>query len=114
MASISCKDVSDKLRIITLIDRMDVQGTEKIEGKLGELAQCGRNVIVDLHEVTFLSSVGIRALVANGKALKAAGGKMVLVVGENAAVSKTLKTTVTDALLPVFVRQEEAMASFPS
>jgi anti-anti-sigma factor len=114
MASISCKDVSDKLRVITLVDRMDVQGTERVEAKLGELAQCGHGVIVDLKEVTFLSSVGIRALVANGKALKAAGGKMVLVVGENASVMKTLKTTVTDALLPVFVGQEEAMASLPS
>lgn len=114
MASISCKDVSDTLRVIFLVDRMDVQGTERIEGKLDELTQGNRNVIVDLKEVTFLSSVGIRALVANGKRLKAAGGKMVLVVGENAAVMKTLKTTVTDALLPVFIEQEEAMASWSS
>ncbi len=114
MASISCKDLSDKLRVITLVDRMDVQGTEKVEGKLGELSQGNRNVIVDLKEVTFLSSVGIRALVANGKVLKAAGGKMVLVVGENAAVMKTLKTTVTDALLPLFIKHEDAMAALSS
>jgi len=114
MASISCKDVSDKLRVITLVDRMDVQGTERVEGKLGELVQGSRNIIVDLREVTFLSSVGIRALVANGKRLKTAGGKLVLVVGENAAVMKTLKTTVTDALLPVFITHEDAMASLPS
>lgn len=114
MASISCKDVSDKLRVITLVDRMDVQGTEKIEAKLGELAEGNRNIVVDLREVTFLSSVGIRALVANGKKLKTAGGKMVVVVGVNAAVMKTLKTTVTDALLPVFVKQEDAIASLPS
>jgi anti-anti-sigma factor len=114
MASISCKDVSDKLRVITLIDRMDVQGTEKIEGKLGELAEGSRNIIVDLREVTFLSSVGIRALVANGKKVKTAGARMLIVVGENAAVMKTLKMTVTDALLPVFIKQEEAMASLAS
>jgi hypothetical protein len=39
---------------------------------------------------------------------------MVIVVGENAAVMKTLKMTVTDALLPVFIKQEEAMASLAS
>jgi anti-anti-sigma factor len=114
MASIGSKDLSERLRVITLVDRMDVPGTERIEGKLAELTQGNRNVIVDLREVTFLSSVGIRALVANGKALKGAGGKMVLVVGENAAVTKTLKTTVTDALLPVFTSHDLAMASLPS
>ena len=72
------------------------------------------NIIVDLSGVTFLSSVGIRALVANGKSLKTNGGKMVLVVGENAAVSKTLKTTCTDALLPMFNNLDSAQAALSS
>lgn len=111
MATISCKDVSDSLRIITLAERMDIQGTEKIEAELATLTRCGRNVAVDLCEVTFLSSVGIRAMVANGKALKAEGRKMGLVVGSNAAAEKTLKVTCTDALLPLFATQAEAAAA---
>jgi len=114
MAKISSRDVSDQIRVITVTDRMDVQGTEKIESQLADLARGTRKVVVDLVEVTFLSSVGIRALVANGKALKGAGGAMVLVVGQNAAATKTLKTTCTDALLQLFDTQEEALASLAS
>lgn len=114
MAKISSRDVSDQIRIITLADRMDVQGTEKIEGELANLARAARKVVIDLAEVTFLSSVGIRVLIANGKVLKGAGGKMVLVVGENAAATKTLKTTCTDALLQLFKTQDEALAFLAS
>ena len=114
MANVSSRDVSEKLRVITISERMDIQGTEKIEGTFASLVTGNRNIIVDLSGVTFLSSVGIRALVANGKSLKTNGGKMVLVVGENAAVSKTLKTTCTDALLPMFNNLDSAQAALSS
>ena len=59
-------------------------------------------MVVDLTAVTFLASIGIRALITNAKALQQRGGKMVLFVGENAAVAKTLETTGIDALIPMF------------
>ncbi len=103
MAIISSKDVSSALRVVTVSGRLDLQGTEKVEQSFLAVTRTGKqNIVVDLAEVTFLSSVGIRMLIASGKALKETGGRMVLVVGVNAAVIKTLKVTCVDAILPMF------------
>lgn len=102
-------DVSDLLRRISLSGRLDIPGTSEIELKFTTLAaSTARRVVVDLTDVTFLASIGIRAIISNAKALQQRGGKMVLCVGDNASVSKTLETTGIDALIPIFKDQSEA------
>ena len=115
MAIITCKDVSNALRVITVSERLDLQGTEKVEQSFLAMTRTGKqNIVVNLSEVTFLSSVGIRMLIASGKALKETGGRMVLVVGVNAAAIKTLKMTCVDAILPMFEKFDAAEASLKS
>ena len=115
MATISCKDISNDVRVITVSERLDLQGTEKVEQSFASLTKTGQqNIIVDLSGVTFLSSVGIRMLIASGKALKETGGRMVLVVGVNASVIKTLKITCVGAILPMFEKFAEAEAALKS
>lgn len=112
MAIITCKDVSNALRVIGVSERLDLQGTEKVEQSFLAMTRTGKqNIVVDLSDVTFLSSVGIRMLIASGKALAETGGRMVLVVGVNAAVIKTLKMTCVDAILPMFETFAEAEAA---
>lgn len=115
MAIVSSKDITTALRLITVSERLDLQGTEKVEQAFLALTKTGeQNIVVDISEVTFLSSVGIRMLIASGKALKETGGRMVLVVGHNAAAIKTLKMTCVDAILPMFERFAEAEAALKS
>lgn len=115
MAIISSKDVSNALRLVTVSERLDLPGTEKIEPSFLALTKTGKqNIVVDLSDVTFLSSVGIRMLIASGKALKETGGRMLLVVGVNAAVIKTLKMTCVDAILPMFETFAAAEAELKS
>ena len=115
MAIITCKDVSNALRVISVSERLDLQGTEKVEQSFLAMTRTGKqNIVVDLSDVTLLSSVGIRMLIASGKALTKTGGRMVLVVGVNAAVIKTLKATCVDAILPLFEKLDEAEASLKS
>lgn len=115
MAIVSSKDISPALRLITISERLDLQGTEKIEQSFLALTKTGQqNVVVDVSDVTFLSSVGIRMLIASSKALKETGGRMALVVGHNAAATKTLKMTCVDAILPMFEKFAEAEAALKS
>lgn len=107
--TISFQDINENLRRISISGRLDIAGTDEIATKFSALAASAkRRVIVNLSTVSFLASIGIRALIANAKALQQRGGKMVLFVGENSAVTMTLETTGIDALIPMFADASEA------
>ena len=115
MAIVSSKDISPALRLVTISERLDLQGTEKIEQSFLALTRTGQqNVVVDVADVPFLSSVGIRMLIASSKALKETGGRMALVVGHNTSAIKTLKMTCVDSILPMFEKFAEAEAALKS
>ncbi|MCC7325365.1 MAG: STAS domain-containing protein [Burkholderiales bacterium] len=103
------EDVTDGVRRIHLFGRLDTVGSEEIAGKLASLAESAkRGVVVYLSGVTFLSSMGIRALVSAAKALQARGGRLVLHVDGSDVVVRTLEATGVDELIPVFDDEDEA------
>ena len=100
--SISYADSGD-LRKITISGRLDADGADSIASQLEELARAPKKgVVVDLSSLKFLASIGIRALVAAAKDVKARGGKMVLVVDDDSTVMMSIKATGIDKLVPVF------------
>lgn len=102
-------DVNENLRRITLAGRLDIPGTDEIATRFAAAAaSAARRVVVDLTAVSFLASIGIRALIANARALQAKGGRMVLFIGGNDMVAKTLETTGIDVLIPMFTDAAEA------
>jgi len=106
---ITFEDASDTLRRIKLVGRLDMPGTEAISLKFTNLAaSAARRVVVDLTGVSFLASIGIREFITNAKTLQLRGGRMVLFVGDNTAVAKTLQVTGIDALIPMFADLAEA------
>ena len=106
---ITHEDVSESFRRITLSGRLDGPGTAEIETKLAALAAAAkRRVVVDMTGVSFLASIGIRAVLSSAKAAQQGGGRMVLYVGGNGAVTKTLEATGIDALIPMFADAAEA------
>jgi len=106
--AIDHEDVNEKLRRITLSGRLDIVGTGEIETRFAALAAGGYGVVVDLSMVSFLASIGIRALISNAKSLQQRGGRMVLHVGANEGVSKTLSATGIDTLIPMFREAADA------
>ena len=94
---------TENLRRIVITERLDITGTDAIAIKFAALAASAqRRVVVDISTVTFLASIGIRALLTNAKAQQARGGRLVLFVGDNASIIKTLETTGVDILVPIF------------
>src|SRR5215813_8610043 len=107
--AIAYEDVSDSFRRIVLSGRLDSKGTEEIAVKFAALSTpAKRRVLVDLTGISFLASIGIRAVLSNAKALQNNGGRMVLFVGGNSAVAKTLEATGIDTLVPMFANAAEA------
>jgi anti-sigma B factor antagonist len=107
--AISHEDINDSFRRIVLSGRLDSRGTEEIAVKFSALATAAqRRVVVDLTGINFLASIGIRALLAAAKASQQSGGRMVLLVGTNPAVIKTLEATGIDTLIPMFADAADA------
>lgn len=64
---------------INLAGRMDNAGVQGIDLQFTALTATKKAaVVVDLSEVSFLASIGIRTLITNARALQHRGGKMVL------------------------------------
>lgn len=106
---IDYQDVNEDFRRISLSGRLDIEGTDAIATKFATLAASAqRRVVVDLTNVSFLASIGIRALIANAKALQQRGGRMVLLVKDDDAVARSLEATGIESLLPMFTDPQEA------
>jgi anti-anti-sigma factor len=111
-ATIDSEDAENNLRIIHITGRLDIQGTDAIGTRFAILAATeGRRIVVDLSALDFLASIGIRSLVTNAKAQQQRGGRMVLFVGDNAAVAKVLTTTGIDTMIPMFTDEAGSRAA---
>lgn len=110
--TIDFQDTPPDFRRIVITGRLDIPGTDAIADRFAALAATtARRIVVDLTGVTFLASIGIRSLITNAKALQHRGGRMVLLVGENTAVRKTLEATGMDTLIPTFTNSAAADAA---
>ncbi|MCQ9378054.1 STAS domain-containing protein [Methyloversatilis sp. XJ19-49] len=107
--SIEFEDVTETLRCISISGRLDVPGTDAIATRFTALAaSVERRIVVDISEVSFLASMGIRALIMNAKAQQQRGGRLVLFIGGNQPVGKVLESTGIDALIPICTDMAEA------
>lgn len=107
--SITFEDSPASVRWIRLAGRLDIPGIDAISTSFAELAAAtGRQVVVDLSDVDFLVSFGIRELITNAKTVHKRGRRMVLFVGGNRAVHKTLEATGIDTLIPTFTDAAQA------
>ena len=94
---------------IVLSGRMDIEGVGQIETKFAGMTAAPRMaIIVDMSAVPFMSSIGIRALLINAKAVGKRGGKLVLLNPEQ-NVRKVLETSGIDQLIPISNDLNEAM-----
>ncbi|MEI6762151.1 MAG: STAS domain-containing protein [Betaproteobacteria bacterium] len=106
---ITFEDAHDDLSRIRLTGRLDIPGIDAISETFTQLSHHSKpGIVVDLSGVTFLVSFGLRELITNAKLIQQRGGRMVIFVGDNKAVYKTLETTGIASLIPTFTDPEQA------
>jgi anti-anti-sigma factor len=107
-------DLESGILGINLSGRMDISGTQQIDLKFTALTATRRaRILVDLSDVTFIASIGIRTLISNAKAQKLRGGSMVLFKPNN-VVEEVLRTTGIDTIIPIVHDLEAARGAFAS
>jgi anti-anti-sigma factor len=100
----------DGLRHLALSGRLDLAGTQAIETQFAALTSGAKQTaIVDVREVTFLASLGLRMLVSSARTLVKSGAKLV-VLGPRPAVRLVLETAGLAAILPIAANDAEAIA----
>jgi anti-anti-sigma factor len=77
---------------VVLDGRFDIQGAQEVDSRFDELAKASKAMVVDLTNVSFLASLGIRTLMLSAKTLIRSGGEMA-VCGASESVEKVLRTT---------------------
>ena len=107
---ITTENLPDGVERIALAGRMDSAGTEKIDMRFtGLTATRPALIVVDLSQVSFLASIGIRMLLSNAKALSRRGGRMAL-AGPPPMVEEVLKLAGIDSLIPLYADVGSACA----
>ena len=93
---------------IALVGKLDVEGEGKIGDEFRRIVDgSSANVLVDLAQVSYLASLGIRLLFAGAKSLGAAAKKMV-VINPQPMVKETLLNSGTVKLIPIAEDEEDA------
>ena len=95
-------DLDNNIRMIKLVGELDILGVGKIETPFtGYCAGENPRVLVDLSEVNFLASIGIRMLTLTAKSVASRGGRMVL-LHPTPDVRHVLEITGIPAIIPIY------------
>ncbi len=91
---------------------IDGASAEELQAALGRLIHAGRvNLVVDLSEVDFLSSAGLRAMIAALQEARQTGGDL-RVASPNPRVAAVLRLAGVEVPYPVYGSRQAAIASF--
>ena len=100
--NIRSEELADNVTIIRLIGRMDSIGGHEVNARLAALiATVKRFVVIDLSEVSFLASIGIRTLIVNARAQSLRGG-MVALANPQPMVGEVLTMAGIDTIIPLY------------
>lgn len=102
--------INDSIYKLNLSGRMDIVGVGEIETRFaGMCASPRKSIIVDMSQVGYMSSIGIRALLMNGKAVAKRGGKFAL-LSPQPVVKNVLEVSGIDQILTICDELDQAIA----
>lgn len=107
---IKVEDLAGGITLAALGGRFDTTGAIAIELPFNTLANERQTLVVDLSNVSFMSSYGIRVLLRGARIATSKGAKLVICCSDT-EVCKVLKTAGTDDLIPVYSTRDAAIAA---
>lgn len=106
------KKGNENVTVLHLKGELDGSTYKSLESKAGEIIAGGaKNLLVDLGDVNYMGSAGLRVLHTMLNGLKESGGTVKLLKPSD-AVARVLKTLGFDQFFEIFQDQEEAVSSF--
>src|SRR5690242_12764897 len=97
---INFSDIDDYKKV-AIVGRLDANGVAEIEAQFAAgVVAGGRSTLVDLAEVEFLASLGVRMLISTARALSTRGGRLVM-FNANTIVADTIEVMAFDDIVPL-------------
>ena len=107
-------ELDNNISMIKLMGKLDIIGVGEIETSFAGYCDGDRiHMLVDLSDVDFLASIGIRLLTLTAKSIASRGGKMAL-VNPTPDVEHVLDVTGIPAIIPVYPDLESAKTALLS
>jgi len=96
--------------VVAVSGRLDTTSASEFDGKLQAVMAAGDNrLILDLSRLEYVSSAGLRSVIAAAKAAASRGGHLSC-CGLSGVVKKVFDVSGFTALLPVFETLDDALA----
>jgi anti-anti-sigma factor len=102
---------SGNVTVVTISGRVDSATAVTMDTELTELIPASRKMVLDLKDVEFLSSAGVRAIVKALKTAKKSNHKIKL-ASIPGHIAEVLQTVGLMEIMQVYPTLEEAVASY--
>ncbi|HVU11703.1 MAG TPA: STAS domain-containing protein [Phototrophicaceae bacterium] len=102
----------DQVTLIEVVGRIDSMNANELGETLSEeIERGGRQIVLDLAQVTYMSSAGLRELVAAYRKLQDASGDLRL-AQPSSRVQDVLEMSGLDTIFQIFPTQVDAVGSY--
>jgi anti-anti-sigma factor len=102
---------SDGVLVVAMIERFDAYSAKEVEAFLQENISSGtKKILCDFSGTVYISSAGLRVLLASAKALKKADGTIAL-CSLDGPVREVFETAGFIPLFPIYGDEKEALAA---
>jgi len=104
------EELPGKVTKVQLSGRMDIEGAASIDLKMSALAGSRPILILDMANVSFMASMGLRTLMLCSKAM-ASGRRKMAICSSQPNVERVLRSAGLDEVVPIYPTFEAALAA---
>jgi anti-sigma B factor antagonist len=107
---LSVQELDNGITVVALHGRLDTVWAGEMESSFNAIAGVKKAVVLDLSEVSFLGSLGMRMFVHGGTTVLRRGGKFAI-LSPDPNITKVLKVAAIDSLMPILPDRAAALAA---
>ncbi len=108
--TISTESMDGGITRVLLDGRLDIQGAAVIDLRMNVLAGNSKFLLIDLSDVSFLGSMGLRSIVVPAQAVRRREGKVAL-LNPAPMVEEVLLASNIGEIIPIFHDLDSAVAA---
>jgi anti-anti-sigma factor len=104
------EELAEGVTRAALKGRLDIDGAAAVDTGLRSLADGRDRLVIDLSDVSFVASMGLRTLMVCARSMVAHGGRMAI-SGPQPSVGRVLSVSGVDQILTIAPSLEAAVAA---